>query len=205
VSLLELTGAYAPFANGGYSAQPYAIQRIRTTQGDILFERQGSGLAQIVSIENVAMMNDMLRATMEVGTGKKAQIEGWPAAGKTGTSQDFRDAWFIGYTANLTAGVWVGNDSNAPTEHASGANVPAMIWAKFMTPAHKGVPMAELPGADILPQLMAQGDPNAGWGGNERLANEQRMRNWILNRGSEGDRPVPARQERGFFQRLFGR
>jgi penicillin-binding protein 1A len=209
VSLLELTGAYAPFANGGYSAQPYAIQRIRTTDGDVLFERQGSGVAQIVSIENVAMMNDMLRATMEAGTGTKAQIEGWPAAGKTGTSQDFRDAWFIGYTANLTAGVWVGNDSNAPTEHASGANLPAMIWAKFMTPAHKGVPMADLPGTDILPQLMAQGDPNAGWGsgGNERAENEQRMRDWILNRGSEGgqERPVPARQERGFFQRLFGR
>ena len=95
-------------------------------------------------------------------------------------------------------------------KHASGANLPAMIWAKFMTPAHKGVPMAELPGTDILPQLMAQGDPNAGWGpggGGERVANEQRMRDWILNRGSEGgqQRPVPARQERGFFQRLFGR
>ena len=209
VSLLELTGAYAPFANGGYSAQPYAIQRIRTTQGEVLFERQGSGVAQIISIENVAMMNDMLRATMEVGTGKKAQIEGWPAAGKTGTSQDYRDAWFVGYTANLTAGVWLGNDSNAPTERATGGSLPAIIWSKFMTPAHKGVPVAELPGADILPQLMAQGDPYGGRqnGGDERAANEQRMREWILNRGSEGRRvfrPVPARERRGFFQRLFG-
>jgi hypothetical protein len=65
--------------------------------------------------------------------------------------------------------------------------------------------MAELPGADILPQLMAQGDPNAGWRGGERADNEQRMRDWILNRGGGRERPVPARQERGFFQRLFGR
>lgn len=209
VSLLELTGAYAPFANGGYSAQPYAIQRIRTTDGEVLFERQGSGLAQIVSIENVAMMNDMLRATMEAGTGTKAKIEGWPAAGKTGTSQDYRDAWFVGYTANLTAGVWVGNDSNAPTERATGGSLPAIVWANFMTAAHKGVPVAELPGTDILPQLMAQSDPYGGgqYRPGERAANEQRMREWILNRGSEGGRvvrPVPARERRGFFQRLFG-
>ena len=91
-------------------------------------------------------MNDMLQATVEMGTGTRAALAGWPAGGKTGTSQNFRDAWFIGYTANLTAGVWVGNDSDAPTKHASGGNLPAAIWAKFMTKAHEGVPVAQLPG-----------------------------------------------------------
>src|SRR5690606_33780648 len=107
-------GAYAPFANGGYAVMPFVIQRIRTPDGDVLFERKGSGLGQVVSIESVAMMNDMLQATVEMGTGTKAAIPGWQVGGKTGTGQEHRDAWFVGYTANLTAGVWVGNDSNAP-------------------------------------------------------------------------------------------
>jgi len=111
-------------------------------------------------------MNDMLQATVEMGTGVKAAIAGWPAGGKTGTSQNFRDAWFIGYTANLTAGVWVGNDSDAPTKHASGGSVPAEIWGKFMTKAHSGVPVAQLPGTEIVPYLLAQTPPtpeNGGW------------------------------------------
>ena len=93
----------------------------RTPDGTVIFERNSLGLSRVASIESVALMNDMLQATVEMGTGRKAAIAGWPAAGKTGTSQDFRDAWFIGYTANLTAGVWVGNDSDAPTKHASAA------------------------------------------------------------------------------------
>ena len=120
VTLLELTGAYAPFANGGFAVLPFVVQRVRTPDGTVLFERTGAGLGRVASIESVALMNDMLQATVEMGTARKAAIAGWPAGGKTGTSQNFRDAWFIGYTANLTAGVWVGNDSDAPTKHAAG-------------------------------------------------------------------------------------
>jgi penicillin-binding protein 1A len=212
VTLLELTGAYAPFANGGYAVAPFVIQRIRTPEGDVLFERSGSGLGRVASIETVALMNDMLAATVEMGTGTRAALPGWPSGGKTGTSQNFRDAWFIGYTANLTAGVWVGNDSNAPTKHASGANLPAMIWSKFMTRAHEGVPVAQLPGSDLVPTLLGQAPTGQGWGfaaasPQEQAANEARMREWILNRGSEQPQYRPQDERGGpggFFRRLFG-
>jgi penicillin-binding protein 1A len=222
VTLLEMTGAYAPFSNGGYAVLPYVIQRIRTPQGDVLFDRSGSGPVRVISLESVALMNDMLQATVEVGTGSRANLPGWQVGGKTGTSQKYRDAWFIGYTANLTAGVWVGNDSNAPTKHASGANLPAMIWSKFMIEAHKGVPVAQLPGSDLVPYLLAQPAPGGegfrGWGSfaqvspEEQAANEARMRNCMLNRSADCARQPPSgaqpprvdRGAGGFFRRLFG-
>jgi penicillin-binding protein 1A len=219
VTLLELTGAYAPFSNGGYAVLPFVIERIRTPRGDVLFEKSGSGPTRVISLESVALMNNMLQATVEQGTGSRASLAGWPTGGKTGTSQEFRDAWFVGYTANLTAGVWVGNDSNAPTKHASGANVPAMIWAKFMTAAHKGVPVAQLPGTDLIPYLLAQPVPQPDGGGwqnvsqlspEEQADNDTRMRNCILNRSVDCARTTPLvvepphRERRGFFQRLFG-
>jgi penicillin-binding protein 1A len=220
VTLLELTGAYAPFSNGGYAVLPFVIQRVRTPRGDVLFERSGSGPSRVISLESVALMNDMLQATVETGTGSRADLPGWPTGGKTGTSQSYRDAWFIGYTANLTAGVWVGNDSNEPTKRASGANVPAKIWSKFMVEAHRGVPVAQLPGADLVPYLLAQPAPGSqfqGWGfaeasPAEQADNEARMRNCILNRSAdcalEAPTAQPQRRDRsgpgGFFRRLFG-
>jgi penicillin-binding protein 1A len=215
VTLIELTGAYAPFANGGFAVMPFAIQRIRTPGGKVLFERQGSGLGRVASIESVAMMNDMLAATVEMGTGTKAAIPGWQVAGKTGTSQDFRDAWFIGYTANLTAGVWVGNDSNASMKRVFGGTLPATIWSKFMTKAHEGVPVAQLPGSDIAPFLASAPSPSADQGGfgiadagpSEADRNELQMRQWILDGDADATAPPPAPQQhrRGFFARLFGR
>jgi penicillin-binding protein 1A len=215
VTLLELTGAYAPFGNGGYAVMPFVINRIRTPEGDVLFERSGSGLGQVASIESVALMNDMLQATVEMGTGTRAALAGWPAGGKTGTSQNFRDAWFIGFTANLTAGVWVGNDSDAPTSRASGANLPATIWSKFMSHAHEGVPVAQLPGTELVAYLLSQPPRGEGWGfaaisPDEQAANEARMREMILNQGYDAEaqrayEPRPAGGERrGFFSRLFG-
>jgi penicillin-binding protein 1A len=92
------------------------------------------------------MMNGMLKETLAVGTGRSAQLANWPAAGKTGTSQDYRDAWFIGYTGALTAGVWFGNDDSKPTAKASGSNLPAVTWQRFMTEALAGKPPVGLPG-----------------------------------------------------------
>src|SRR5207244_13247525 len=80
------------------------------------------------------------------GTARKADLGGFPAAGKTGTSQDYRDAWFIGYTGHLIAGVWLGNDDNAPTKKLTGGGMPVDIWSRFMKAAHQGLPMAALPG-----------------------------------------------------------
>lgn len=147
VSVVELVGAYAPFANGGFAVAPHVVTRIRTLGGKLLYMRQPEERNQVIEPRYVGMMNAMMRETLISGTAKKAEIPGWPAAGKTGTSQDYRDAWFIGYTANLVTGVWLGNDDNSPTKKATGGGLPVEVWTRFMRAAHEGVPVANLPNA----------------------------------------------------------
>src|SRR6186997_114997 len=147
VSVIELVGAYAPFANGGLGVSPHVVTRIRTNEGKVLYARQPDQLSQVIEPRHVAMMNTMMQETLLSGTARKAELPGWMAAGKTGTSQDFRDAWFIGYTANLVTGVWLGNDDNSPTKKATGGGLPVEVWSRFMRPAHQGVPVAALPGS----------------------------------------------------------
>jgi penicillin-binding protein 1A len=92
------------------------------------------------------MMNAMMEQTLTSGTAHAASLPGWQAAGKTGTSQDFRDAWFIGYTADLVAGVWLGNDDGSPTKKVTGGSIPVAIWSQFMRSAEQGVVASALPG-----------------------------------------------------------
>jgi penicillin-binding protein 1A len=145
VSLTELVGAYVPFANGGQGASPHVVLKIRTSVGKVLYARQPDQLGQVIDPRNVAMMNTMMQETLLSGTAHKAELPGWMAAGKTGTSQDFRDAWFIGYTSKLVTGVWLGNDDSSPTKKATGGGLPVEIWTRFMKAAHQGVPVAALP------------------------------------------------------------
>ncbi len=145
VTPLELVAAYAPFANGGIAVQPYVIVKVTTAAGKTLYQRKGASLGRVIAPQYVAMMNDMMRETLLTGTARKAELPGWEAAGKTGTSQDFRDAWFVGYTGRLIAGVWLGNDDNSPTKKASGGNLPVEIWSRFMGVALKGQAVAGLP------------------------------------------------------------
>ena len=146
VSLTELVGAYVPFANGGQGVAPHVVNRIRTVEGNkVLYTRPADQFGQVIDTRSVAMMNTMMQETLLSGTARKAEIPGWSAAGKTGTSQDFRDAWFIGYTANLITGVWFGNDDNSPTKKATGGGLPVEVWTRFMRAAHQGVPVAALP------------------------------------------------------------
>jgi penicillin-binding protein 1A len=165
--VVELVGAYAPFANGGFAVAPHVVTRIRTLDGKLLYMRQGEERNQVIEPRYVGMMNAMMRETLISGTAKKAEIPGWPAAGKTGTSQDYRDAWFIGYTANLVTGVWLGNDDNAPTKKATGGGLPVEVWTRFMRAAHEGVPVAALPsspggwGLSNLAQAASQVSPPA--------------------------------------------
>jgi len=163
VSLLELVGAYAPFANGGQGISPHVVNRIRTDTGKVLYARQPDQLGQVIEPRHVAMMNTMMQETLLSGTAHKAELPGWMAAGKTGTSQDFRDAWFIGYTSNLVTGVWLGNDDNSPTRKATGGGLPVEIWTRFMRAAHQGVPVAALPGSQAggLFSNIAQAAPPA--------------------------------------------
>ena len=145
VTPLEMVAAYAPFANGGIGVQPHIITRVRTADGKQLYARKTGSNGRVIEPEYVAMMNTMMEETLLTGTARKAELPGWQAAGKTGTSQDWRDAWFVGYTSHLVAGVWLGNDDNSPTQKASGGNLPVEIWSRFMKTAHQGVPVAALP------------------------------------------------------------
>ena len=145
VTPLEMVSAYAAFANGGIGVQPHVITRVRTAGGKQLYLRRNANFGRVIDPQYVAMMNEMMQETLLIGTARKAELPGWQAAGKTGTSQDWRDAWFLGYTSYLVAGVWLGNDDNSPTRKVSGGNLPVEIWSRFMRAAHEGVPVAGLP------------------------------------------------------------
>ncbi|MEA2985060.1 MAG: penicillin-binding protein [Alphaproteobacteria bacterium] len=146
VSVIELVSAYAAFANGGLAVAPHVVERVRTAGGTVLYRRTPESLGRVIDGRYVAMMNQMMRETLISGTARKADVPGWPAAGKTGTSQDFRDAWFIGYTAQYVTGVWLGNDDGSPTHKTSGGGLPVEIWSRVMKTAHQNVPVAGLPG-----------------------------------------------------------
>jgi penicillin-binding protein 1A len=145
VTPLELTAAYVPFANGGYKPDIHFIQRITTANGKVLYEGSAGSAPRVIKADIVGMMNSMMTGTVEVGTARKAAFN-WPSAGKTGTSQNSRDAWFVGYTANLTTGVWFGNDDGSPMKKVTGGALPAQAWHEFMVAAHEGVPVRPLPG-----------------------------------------------------------
>ena len=161
VSPLELVSGYAPFANGGLAVVPHVIERITAANGKVLYARNDQPLGRIIEARYVAMMNEMMAQTLTIGTAHKAALQGWPAAGKTGTSQDFRDAWFIGYTAHLLTGVWLGNDDGTPTRKVTGGGLPVEIWSRFMRGAHQGIPVAALPGppAGVLSGLFNANAP----------------------------------------------
>jgi penicillin-binding protein 1A len=146
VSPLELVSAYATFANGGFAVSPHVVERVRSADGKTLYARPTQALGRVVDARYVAMMNAMMHETLVSGTARHAELPGWLAAGKTGTSQDYRDAWFIGYTPHLVTGVWLGNDDNSPTHKATGGGLPVEIWSRFMKVGHQGVVPSTLTG-----------------------------------------------------------
>jgi penicillin-binding protein 1A len=161
VSLLELTAAYAPFANGGYGVTPWLVRRVTTASGDILYERNEAAQPLVVGARELGMMNAMLRSVVTEGTGRAAQVKGWEIAGKTGTTDNSRDALFAGYSANLVAGVWFGNDNGDPMKKVTGGSLPAETFSKFMTAAHHGVPPSPLPGVYVPEPEYAPSAPQA--------------------------------------------
>ena len=158
VSLTELTGAYAAFMNGGYKATPHVIRRVTTASGAVLYENRYDSPPKVLADAVVVNMNAMMMNVIENGTGKKARLAGWQVAGKTGTTQSFRDALFVGFTSNLTTGVWVGNDDGKPMKKVTGGGLPAQVWNGFMTAAHQGLAPAPLYGNG---QIVEQGVPVA--------------------------------------------
>ena len=144
VSLLEMTGAYAVLDNHGNGVWPYGISQILDSQNNVLYQRSGGGPGQQLGAHVAGEMLDMLQAVVNSGTGHAAAIDR-PIAGKTGTSQDFRDALFIGFSAELTTGVWVGNDDNSPMNKVTGGSLPTRIWHDFMASVLAGKPPQPLP------------------------------------------------------------
>jgi penicillin-binding protein 1A len=198
VSLIELTCAYGPFANGGSAIAPHVVERVRTHAGRILFARAPQTLGRIVEPRYVGMMNAMMRETLISGTAQKAQLPGWPAAGKTGTSQDFRDAWFIGYTGHLVAGVWVGNDDSSPTKKATGGSLPVEIWSRFMRAAHQGVAVAALPGLAAAPSFASAAPPVPSVPIDGQVGSQ-------LGGPAVKPQPIDRTLDGWFLDRLFGR
>ena len=139
VNLLELTSAFQVFQHGGQRVEPYLIEQIGTTRGDVIYAHIPSAGASVYDAANASDMVRMMEGVITHGTGVRAQI-GRPAAGKTGTSQDWRDAWFVGFTPDWICGVWVGNDDGASTYKVTGGEVPAEVWRRMMLAAHGASP-----------------------------------------------------------------
>lgn len=149
VTLLELTSAYAPFMNGGFKAPPYLISKVTAVDGTVLYERPAADPKRVLDPRIIAEMDAMLENVVRQGTGDAAKIDDWQMGGKTGTTQNSRDALFVGFTANLVAGIWFGNDDGTPMKHVTGGTVPASMWHDFMAEAHKGLTPSPLPYSDM--------------------------------------------------------
>ena len=147
VSLIQLTAAYAGIANGGHPVLPHAIVDIRDTAGHVLYRRHGSTAEAVAEPGAVAALTGMMTGVLAYGTGKSARLDR-PAAGKTGTTNDYHDAWFVGFTADYVAGVWLGNDDNDEMKKVTGGSLPAKLWHDFMIDAHAGLPPRPLPYAE---------------------------------------------------------
>ena len=145
MSLYDLTAAYVPFANWGYSITPHAIEAIYSNDGDVLYSHKASEKTRVLDTKTLGQINAMLQTVVRSGTGKSAQINGRDVAGKTGTTNDYRDAWFVGYTADFVTGVWVGNDDNSKMARVTGGTFPARIWQDYMSAALQDMPQANLP------------------------------------------------------------
>lgn len=169
VTVLDMAGAYATFANDGRKATGYSVLEIRNSAGDLLYDRDRDEppAEQVIEPRHAEDINFMLSHVPEVGTGRRAQLEFTVAAGKTGTTQAYRDAWYIGYTGRYTASVWFGNDNFTPTRRMTGGSLPAMTWKQVMSVIHTEQDILPIPGAADLRGIMraraiAQGEAAAG-------------------------------------------
>jgi penicillin-binding protein 1A len=148
VYVYEHAMAYATFPNLGRAVVPHAALEVRTDFGELVwrFDRDGPKPKQVISPEVAIDMIKMMNSVVENGTGRRAQLDGVPTCGKTGTTNDWRDAWFVGYTGNFVGAIWMGNDDYSPTKRMTGGTLPAATWHNIMAYAHQGVELRPLPG-----------------------------------------------------------
>ncbi|MFN4287859.1 MAG: transglycosylase domain-containing protein [Brevundimonas sp.] len=161
ISPLEMAGAYAAFANGGRRVEPHAITRIRTVDGRIVYQRAQADSRANQAIQNPALyyLNQMMRGVITSGTARSVAIAGRDLAGKTGTTSDYRDAWFVGYTGGFAVAVWVGKDDNSPMRGVTGGQAPAAIWRAFMQAALPRLNVQSIPNGPPLPEGWVPPDP----------------------------------------------
>ena len=139
VRLYDMVVAYGAFANGGFKVRPYCVERVENSRGVTIYENSGPKIIKVINFETAAGMTYMLRKVVEIGTGKAANIA-QNVAGKTGTTNDYRDAWFVGYTPEIVTGVWVGNDNNSKLPGITGGALPARVFAQYMKSAIANFP-----------------------------------------------------------------
>ena len=158
VTLYEMVASFGVLAKGGLKMSPYIIEEIRNSKGDLLYSNPAAQAPRIYPEELAAQMNGMLSRVVVNGTGGAARFGGWDIAGKTGTSQEWRDAWFLGYTTRFVGGVWVGNDDDTPMARITGGEMSARIWANMMQVAHDGITPEPLPGAKSAEEYLSNED-----------------------------------------------
>jgi penicillin-binding protein 1A len=156
VNVIDQAAAYAVFANGGRKAKPYAAMEVKNSSGEVIYRHADEAVEQILSTQVVADMNYMLTKVVEEGTGKRAQLEGIKVAGKSGTTNAYRDAWFVAYTGNYVGSVWFGNDDHTSTNKMTGGSLPAMAWHDVMEIAHQGIELKPMPGLKEVGRAVAQ-------------------------------------------------
>jgi len=153
VTVMDLTGTFATFANGGRQATPYAVLEISRPDGLVLYSRENDRPAatQVVDASKAEQLNYMLNQVVEAGTGRRARLNFTDVSGKTGTTQGYRDAWFVGYTSALVTGVWFGNDDYSSMNRVTGGSLPAQTWREFMLQAQSGYSPGTIPG--VIPKV----------------------------------------------------
>ncbi len=160
VKLYDMVVAYGAFANGGFRVRPYSVERVENSRGITIYENSGPKIVKVINFETAAGMTYMLRKVVEIGTGKAANIAP-NIAGKTGTTNDYRDAWFMGFTPDIVTGVWIGNDNNSKLPGITGGSLPARIFAEFMKVAIQNFPKSvfdypKLNGSNTLSPLKVE-------------------------------------------------
>jgi penicillin-binding protein 1A len=200
--LFEVTRAYGAFANGGYVVQPFAIERIETSRGKVVYRAPKAKASRQISLKTAAEMTAMLSTVIKHGTGRGADL-GIPSAGKTGTTDNYKDASFIGYTPTLVTGVWVGNDDNTTTHSVQGGSVPARIWKDVMSEAIKefGKPDFNYPEIELKPtwainsysgENSTKTDENSD---NNETVNEEKSNGEMPSGATSIDIPAPVNKE----------
>lgn len=148
VHMIDMAGAYAVFANGGRRVPPFAAVEILNSRGDLIYrhDRDAPPPKQVYDTAKIIEMDGMLKQVVEAGTATRARLDGIEAGGKTGTTNSYKDAWFIGFTGNFVCAVWYGNDDDTPMKEMTGGSLPAQTWHEIMTFAHQGIELKPFPG-----------------------------------------------------------